>query len=102
MLAGGVIVPDHVNLAPQIAANQRVEEREELLVPMAAETARVDLAAGHLVRSGSIDEQSQYLIQRRDTSVTIGRHFKYVRSQRLSVSRVWTGASAQRCESRAK
>src|SRR5579875_3746002 len=50
MLVGAVIVADQVDLASRIAAGQRVEERNELHVSMAVETARVNLAGGHLQR----------------------------------------------------
>src|SRR5579875_2976785 len=48
MLVGAVIVVDQVELASRIAAGQRVEQRNELHVPMAVEAARVNLGGGHL------------------------------------------------------
>lgn len=74
MLVGSVVVADQVQLAPRIAAGERVDEGDDLDVPMASETARMDFATGDHQGSKqtggamarvSIDEQILHLFQRR-------------------------------------
>src|SRR5579885_2036923 len=50
VFVGPVVVADQVQFPARVAAGQRLEEGDELLVPMATKAARVDLAAGHLQR----------------------------------------------------
>jgi hypothetical protein len=51
MFMASVVITDEMQLAPRIAAG-RTQERDELMMGVALETASVDFATGHIQRRG--------------------------------------------------